>query len=216
MLYVKTKLYKWGKQGKRAYVHLYHNSRAAAEDRDHFHEKLLEYKAEMESDNRVKEHEPHYQRFFIVKNTPVRGRQVRFNSEAVEAYRNCYAGFFTLFTNDIKDPVAALEPYRNKDVVENCFDDLKNQLDMKRLRVHHSATMDGRLFLQFIALIYISAIRQKINSNKSIEHYTVRELMGEMETLSKITYSGRYGCIFTESTKMHKEIARIFNINLET
>lgn len=216
VLYVKTKLYKWGTQGKRSYVHLYHNSRAAAEDRDHFHEKLLGYKAELESDNRIKEHETYYQRYFMIKNTPVRGRQVRFNPEAVQAYRNRYAGFFTLFTNDIKDPIAALETYRNKDVVENCFDDLKNQLDMKRLRVHHSSTMDGRLFLQFIALIYISALRKKINSNKSLEHYTVRELIGEMETLSKITYSSRYGSIFTESTKMQKEIARIFGIDLET
>lgn len=216
VLYVRTKLYKWGTQGKRSYVHLYHNSRAAAEDKDHFHEKLLAYKEELESDNRVKEHESYYQRYFITKDTPVRGKQVKFNSDAVQAHRNRYAGFFTLFTNDIKDPVTALETYRNKDVVENCFDDLKNQLDMKRLRVHHSPTMDGRIFLQFIALIYISAIRKKIKSNKSLEHYTVRELIEELETISKITYTGRYGSVFTESTKKHKEIARIFSIDLES
>jgi len=216
VLYVRTKLYKWGTQGKRSYVHLYHNSRAAAEDKDHFHEKLLAYKGELESDNRVKEHESYYQRYFITKDTPVRGRQVKFNSEAIQAHRNRYAGFFTLFTNEIKDPVSALEIYRNKDVVENCFDDLKNQLDMKRLRVHQSSTMDGRMFIQFIALIYISAIRKKIKSNKSLQNYTVRELIEEMETLSKITYTGRYGSVFTESTKMHKEIARIFMIDLKT
>ena len=215
-LYVKTKLYKWGSQGKRSYVHLYHNSRAAAEDKDHFHEKLLEYKEELESGYRVKEHEIYYQRYFITKHTPVRGMKVKFNQEAIQTYRNRYAGFFTLFTNGIKDPVIALETYRNKDVVENCFDDLKNQLDMKRLRVHHSSTMDGRIFLQFIALIYISAIRQKIKRNKSIGHFTVRELIEEMETLCKITYSGRYGSVFTESTKMHKEIARIFSIDIKT
>lgn len=130
VVYVKTRLWKWGSSEKRSYVHLYLNSRAAAEDRDHFYEKLLEYKEELLTGNEVKEHETYYERYFIVKDTPIRGRKVRFNQEMVDRYRNRYAGFFVLFTNDIKDPVVALETYRNKDVVENCFDDLKNQLDV--------------------------------------------------------------------------------------
>ena len=44
-----------------------------------------------------------------------------------------------LATNDIKDPVEALEIYRMKDTVEKHFDDLKNDLDMKRLRIHSAA-----------------------------------------------------------------------------
>jgi len=46
--------------------------------------------------------------------------------------------------------------HRDKDAVEKCFDDLKNSLDMKRLRMHTSATVDGRLFVQFIALEYLT------------------------------------------------------------
>ncbi|RDI91906.1 hypothetical protein Q502_10610, partial [Mesotoga sp. Brook.08.YT.4.2.5.2.] len=57
------------------------------------------------------------------------------------------------FAPGIKDPVEALRVYRNKDTIEKSFDDLKNQLDMKRLRIHSAASMDGRLFVQFIALI---------------------------------------------------------------
>jgi len=61
---------------------------------------------------------------------------------------------------------------------------------MKRLRVQNSQTMDGRLFVQFVALIYINAIREKINSKKELENYTVREALEEMDILTKITYSG--------------------------
>jgi transposase len=64
-------------------------------------------------------------------------------------------------SNDIKDPVEALRVYRNRDSVEKAFDDLKNQLDMKRLRIHNSVAMDGRIFVQFISLIYMSALRKK-------------------------------------------------------
>lgn len=67
--------------------------------------------------------------------------------------------------------------------------------------MHTSAIVDGRLFVQFMALILISAIRKELSSSKLIEKYTVRELLQEMKTLSKVKYSGKYGHIFTEATK---------------
>jgi len=90
--------------------------------------------------------------------------------------------------------------------VEKCFDDLKNQLNMKRLRMHSSATVDGRLFVQFIALIYISALLREMRKSTLIERYTVRELLQEMNTLTKVKYSGKYGHILTEMTKPQREI----------
>ena len=112
-----------------------------------------------------------------------------------------------------KDTFEALKIYRNKYIIEKSFDDLKNQIDMKRLRVHRSGAMDGRLFVQFLALIYICAIRKKIHEKEELKHYTVRELLGEMERLSKITYSGKYGSLMTVISKQQKIILNAFNIN---
>ena len=119
-------------------------------------------------------------------------------------------------SNKIKTAEEALNVYRSKDIVENCFDDLKNHLDMKRLRVHSAAAMDGRLFLQFLALIYISSIRTKIQADKKLKYMTAREVMEEMETLSKIKYSNRYGQVFTETTKIQRKIMEVFGIELPT
>ncbi len=153
----------------------------------------INYKEELETGNIVKEHEDAYKTFFIVKETPVRGVKVNYNNEAIQKYRNQYAGFHAILSNGIKDTVEALRVYRDKDVVEKCFDDLKNQLDMKRLIMHNSLTMDGRLFVQFIALIYLSALRREMRKTGLIDKYSVHELLGEMETLTKICYSGKYG-----------------------
>jgi transposase len=141
---------------------------------------------------------------------------VLFNQEAIQKYRNRYAGFYVLLTNDIKDPVEALRVYRDKDYVEKCFDDLKNQLDMKRLHIHTSSTMDGRLFIQFIALIYLSALRKKMRDTGLTEKYTVRELLLEMETLTQIRYSGKYGHILTEITKPQRQIMESLGIDPKT
>ena len=127
---------------------------------------------------------------------------------------NRYAGFQALLSNGIKDPVEAMRVYRDKDAVEKCFDDLKNSLDMKRLRMHTSATVDGRLFVQFIALILISSIRKELRAVGLIEKYTVRELLQEMKTLTKVKYSGKYGYVLTEITKAQRDILNALNIQL--
>ena len=129
-------------------------------------------------------------------------------------YIKRYAGFQALLTNSIKNPTESLKIYRDKDVVEKCFDDLKNQLDMKRLRMHSSATVDGRLFVQFIALIYMSALRKEMRKSGLVKRYTVRELLREMGTLTKVKYSGKYGHILTEVTKPQREILQALNIAL--
>jgi transposase len=214
ILYVHSRLYPWGEDKRRCYLHLYYNARKRAEAVDQFNEKLVCCKVELESGKLVAEHQEMYDEFFLVKNTPKRGTKVTYNTEAISQYISRYAGFQAILSNSSKDPVKALQIYRDKDIVEKCFDDLKNQLDMKRLRMHSAAAVDGRLFIQFIALIYISAIRREMRRSTLIERYTVRELLEEMETLSRIKYSGKYGSILTEITKPQREILKYLAIEL--
>ncbi len=214
ILYVNSRLHPWGEQNRRCYLHLYYNAYARAVAVDKFSEALIGYKAELESGNIVSEHSNVYSEFFIVKTTPKRGIKVSYNDETVSQYIKRYAGFQAIFSSAIKDPVEALQIYRDKDVVEKCFDDLKNQLDMKRLRMHSSAAVNGRLFVQFIALIYISALRKEMRAANLTQQYTVRELLQEMETLTKVQYSGKYGHILTELTKHQRKILKALNIEL--
>ncbi len=215
-LYVATELYKWGEKGHRAYIHIYYNAERAAGDFDRFTRKLIVYKNELLAGKVIKEHEDFYNRYLIVKKTPKRGMRVTFNEEEIQKHRKRYSGFFCILSNKIKTAEEALEVYRNKDVVENCFDDLKNQLDMKRLRVHTAIAMDSRLFLQFLALIYISSIRNTIKADDKLKYLTVRGLMEEMETLTRIKYTNRYGQIFTETTPIQRHVLEVFEIRLPT
>lgn len=214
ILYVHSRMYPWGEENRRCYLHLYYNARNRAEAVDQFNEKLVSCKAELESGNLIAEHQEIYDEFFMVKTTPKRGTKVSYKTEAVSQYISRYAGFQAILSNSNKDPVRALQIYRDKDVVEKCFDDLKNLLDMKRLRMHSSAAVDGRLFVQFIALIYISALRREMRKTVLIERYTVRELLEEMETLTRVKYSGKYGSILTEVTKPQREILKNLAIEL--
>ena len=205
-IYVHSRLYPWGPENRRCYLHLYYNPYKRALAVDRFNQKLIDYKAELESGKLVNEHTEAYSTFFITKTTPKRGTKVSYNMPAVKQYINRYAGFQVLLSNAVKDPIEALQIYRDKDVVEKCFDDLKNLLDMNRLRMHSAETVAGKLFVQFIALICVSALRQEMRAAGLIKRYTARELLEEMETLMKIKYVGKYGHILTETTKSQREI----------
>lgn len=212
VLYAGTTLHKWGANNHRLYVHVYYSAERAASHYDTFTRKLMTLKEELESGKYSEEHIKDYERFFIIKETPKRGRKIEFNDEAIQKYRKRYIGFFCILSNKLKQAKETLSVYRSKDVVENCFDDLKNSLDMKRLRVHGSQAMDTRLFLQFLALIYVSQIRKTAKQNDKLKYLSVRDIMEQMETLTQVKYSGRYGKLLTETTPLQREILDAFDV----
>ncbi|GHV36838.1 IS4 family transposase [Synergistales bacterium] len=213
-LYMATYLHKW--KDHRCYVHIYYNDVRAAEERSKFDGKLAAWRDELVSKSEKAENTAVYKKYFIVKDTPARGRSVTFNEEAILKDRKKYAGFFCLMSSKKMDALAALEAYRRKEAVENSFDDLKNQLDMKRLRIQSSAAMDSRLFIQFIALILLSQIRNIAKKNEALKHKTIREIMEAMETVTEIIYSGKYGKIVTEIDPLQRDIMEAFGVSIET
>lgn len=215
-LYAVTELHKWGNNSHRAYLHIYYNAEHAAKEFDRFTRRLIAYRDELLAGKDVEEHEDFYRRYLIIKETPTRGLKITFNDREIQKYRRRYSGFFCILSNKIKGAQEALNIYRTKDVVENSFDDLKNHLDMKRLRVHTATAMDCRLFLQFLALIYISSIRNALRTDEQLKYLTVREVMEEMETLTQIKYSNRYRQIFTETTPLQRRIMQTFKVELPT
>jgi len=215
-LFAATELMYWPDLNRRCYLHIYYNAFKAATDFDDLTNRLIRWKGELETNQPVPEHKDIYERFFKVSETPKRGRRVTYNAQAIRSYRNKYAGFFCILSVNIRSAEQALECYRNREAVENSFDDLKNQLDMKRLRVHTAGRMDSRIFLQFLALIYINEIRTTMQADKILKNLTVRELMEVLEPLTRITYSHRYGRLHSEMNKEQRHVFEVFGLQLPT
>jgi hypothetical protein len=214
-LYVYSRLKSWGDTGRRCYLHLFYDEQKFADDKIAFNTALLTYKEELEQGRRIPEHEEAYSNLFLCHTTPKRGLKVTFNNAAIEAARKKYVGYQVLLSTKFKDPMEALKVYREKDAVEKCFDDLKNELDMNRLRVHSACRMQSRMFIQFIALIFLSQIRKVIREKMPKSGYTAKGLMMEMESLTTIHYSGKYNNKLTEITKAQREILVAFGVELE-
>ena len=115
--------------------------------------------------------------FFIEKPKYARKRVVDFNTEAITKHKNKYVGYICFLTNDptAKTAKDALAECSTRDYIEKDFDEMKNDLDMRRIRVHTDGRMRARLFIQFIAEIYLREIRFRIRQSKDCKTHIFKE-----------------------------------------
>ena len=114
------------------YLHIYYNTEKATEDEERQMAQLLKLKDELMNGHQKPEHENQYHKYFTIHETPVRRKKIEVNEEAIRKARTLY-GYFVLLSNDVKDPIKALELYRTKDVVEKAFGNLKDRLNCRRM-----------------------------------------------------------------------------------
>lgn len=178
------------KEDRRMYLHIYYNAEKAVESERNLHTLLSELQAELASGKRNPEHEKQYAKYFTVTSTPKRGITVTAKDEALaEAKKN--HGYFVLLSNEIKDPIEALEIYRNKDLVEKAFGNLKERLNMRRTLVSSDLSLDGKLFVEFIALIYLSYLKKKMQEKDLFKQYTMQGLLDDLDIIECFKQPGQ-------------------------
>lgn len=167
---------------KRVYLHYYFSLDKAAEDEKAFDRKLVALRQELLSGSRLPKHEPLYKKYFEVTSTLKRGTKVRAKAEVIEREKRYY-GLFALFTNQAMSAITALEIYRNKDLVEKAFGDLKERLNMRRTLVSSEQSLDGKLFVEFVALIYLSYIKKRMQDSDMFKQYTLQEMLDKLDVI---------------------------------
>jgi transposase len=175
---------------RRIYVHYYYNIDRAAEEEKAFDRRLIALRNELESGKRVPEHEAGYSRYFDIRTAPKRGIKVTVREEAVAKEKELF-GFFALLTNETMDAVTALELYRNKDLVEKAFGNLKERLNMRRTLVSSEQSLEGKLFVEFIALIYLSYIKKRMQDTGLFRDYTLQGLLDKLDVIECFEYPGQ-------------------------
>ena len=177
-------------EDRRIYIHVYYNGIRAEEEKRRFTKSLSAAKAALVSGKEMSEAQKSVcEKFFAVKNTPKRGSTVSYREEAIRAHTDGM-GYFVLLSNDIKDPVRALEVYRKKDMVEKAFENLKERLEMRRTTVHSDRTLHGKVFLRFLALIYVSYIHKCMRDCDLYRNYTMQTLIDSLDVIERFEYEG--------------------------
>ena len=110
--------------------------------------------------------------------------------------------------------IEALEIYKNKDVVEKAFGNLKERLNMRRTLVSSEQSLDGKLFVEFIALIYLSHIKKHMQDNNLFKDYTIQTLLDKLDVIECFKYKNNKKLQIGEVLQKQKDIYTKMNIEI--
>ena len=197
------------REKRRIYIHYYYSIEKGADDEQAFDKRIVTLRKELQAGNLVECHRKAYEQFFEVKSTPKRGRQVSYKEDAIKEARR-YLGYFTLITNEKMDTFTALHLYRMKDVVEKAFGNIKERLNMRRLLVSSEKGLDGKIFVEFIALILISHLDQKMKESDLYKSYTLHQLLDKLDVIECFENAGhslRIGELLDKQTEIYDALS---------
>ena len=153
-------------------AHIYLDERRQSDNRETFLRTLIDAEALVAAQGFTKKAQieeyltdqlPGLEPYFATRRNGPRSVLVR-NTEAIDAALG-RMGMFVLITNPELSSESILGYYREKDGVEKYFDSLKNNLFLKRLRIHSQHTMEGLLFVEFVAMI----LRSEMSAIEELE-----------------------------------------------
>lgn len=200
IIYGKT-IYKMGEYG-RTYYHIYYDPTRKNKIVNDFMHRLQRCKCELEANELFEKNKHMYETYFVVKDTPKRGRVVEYNDKAIQEFIDNDSCYWILMSTAEKDTKKALMAYRQRNDVEICFDDVKNSMDMRRMRNHTEKTIKGKIFVVFIALILLTQLRvmvQKIPL-KDRKYWSEHEFLEKVASYTKVHFENKYKDVYTVPT----------------
>ncbi len=204
--------------GSRAWLHIYYDSEIRAHAEQKF---MAEYKKRFDEFSRGDldpTHQEFYDRYFKRGYKTKNGQKVIAKLDPVQIFREDISGYWCLYTTSEKDAQKALVTYRERNEIELLFDNLKNTLDCNRLRVHSKPAMDGRLFIQFIALIILTELKRQVKDHaEELSKYgNYRSILNRVASFSQISFEGKYKDIYSAPTKGQEVIFSALGIDYPT
>ena len=199
---------------RRLYLHLFFNDQKAVDDKAAFNTLLDNLEEELLSGNHDPEHEKLYHKYYEITQTPVRGVSLIPKQAVIDQVEKNY-GYFALISNGVKDPLEALEIYRGKDVIEKAFGNLKERLNLRRTSVSSEENLEGKLFVQFVALIFLSYISKAMSDQNLFKDYTLQELLDDLDVIECFEHPGHKPHI-GEITKKQMDLYKKLGVDTPT
>ena len=154
--------------------------------------------------------------FRVYREKFARHRTVEYDTGMIALHKSKYAGYVCFLTNDstIKTALDALGEYSTRDYIEKDFDEMKNEVDMACIRVHSDARMRARLFIQFIAEIYLREVRVCLRGSDVCSKLTRKQVFSHIRTIHKVVFRGEQGEVYPELSRQQREILAALNVEI--
>ncbi len=118
-------------------------------------------------------------------------------------------GFFCLKSSKNLTLSEALFTYRKKDSIEKIFHSLKNEIEIKPLRVWTDKSIYGALIIGFIAQLFISLIRYEITDLKHISTKFIKKSLSNLTVTIDSWERKTKKCIYSNFDAINTMILRL-------
>lgn len=200
--------------GMRIKAHIYYNPAKAAAEEEILFDELEKCERVLSEMTEPPARSLHYDRYFKINRSKDGGVGFIRDTQKINTIIS-RLGFFIIVETDFEaSSLEILMTYRQRDVVEKSFDDLKNELDMKRIHCHSDETMEGKMFIAFFALILRSCMQNKLRTYLSETGLTFSSVLKELRKIKYVhTQDGKK--LLTPITKRQRDILNAFGLSTE-
>jgi len=202
--------------GEQTTLHIYHSPSLGDHQRSDLMRVIVNMEHELAQLRSLSEKErAHYSRYFDIAKSS-KGLTYSRNYDRIDVATR-YCGTFCILSNTDITIAEILRIFRRKDTIEKGFDDIKNHIEMKRLRAHSDATIEGKLFCAFIALIAATVMTNKLrdyNETSSRRTMSKRKLITELEKIRVCETAGAKRLLHP-LTKTQRELLELFDASLD-
>jgi len=205
-----TKRRSWSSTAE-VYAHVYYNAMKAARLREELYAHVTALKEQAQANPAKAQQDEACVKYLIIRKSETSEFGYTINvREDVVAQALETAGWLVIISNDVADAKEALTIYRHKDVVEKGFLQLKNRLDLDRLRVHQEDRMHNKVFVGFLALILMSQLHRVMLDKQLYKRMTMKKMLLSLAKLRVQHINGER--ILFPLTKEQKEIYTAFRV----
>ena len=197
--------------GKKCFAHIIFSAEEAEREFSVFLGLIEQCYRELLSNTYVDDHRKYYERYFIVTETNY-GRSVERNGEAIMSYSDI-AGFMTILSNSVKDPVEAYRYFVQRERVQKYYENMRNTKDSIALKLYSDDVYRGRIFVQFLATIVVSEILHRMSSTVLLRNLSFRELIHEMSSVTKVSIPGFDTPFYTNLNNKQLRILKAFGMD---
>lgn len=141
---------------------------------------------------------------------------VSYNNAAFQEAAN-RAGSFVIISDTVKNSSAAYRAYAARKAVEEVFSSLKSRMQMRRVRVSTEESLDGKCFIQFLAVSIWMMLDHRLDKlradDKQVPHNSLPHVIKELLSLKCIIFDGNY-YQYLNISKKQRECLGIFGVSL--
>lgn len=173
----------------RLFIHVLYSRSIGIEDAQFFNYLMSKYQQEIEEDEMNPRHQEVYNRYFEITKTPVKGITARPKKEAIEEAKKLY-GYSILISDSEPDPVKAYNFYTNRHMIEYTFSNIKDRLNCNYPVISSSTNLEGKIFLEFLALIFEIHINRTLQKNSNFNRFVMQKVLDDLDMVKSLTAGG--------------------------